>query len=47
MNTKLLMTSSSVILGVIGLGLSFIPNEIALYLVEDEKVISVLSFQII
>lgn len=47
MNTKLLMTASSIILGIIGLSLSFIPVEITEYLNLDTNIISTLSFQLL
>ena len=47
MNTKLLMTASAVILGVIGLGLSFIPKEIIEYLNLEPNIISTLAFQLL
>lgn len=47
MNTKLLMTASSIILGIIGLSLSFIPIEITEYLNLDTNIISTLSFQLL
>ena len=47
MNTKLLMTASAIILGIIGLSLSFIPNEITEYLNLETNIISTLSFQLL
>lgn len=47
MNTKLLMTASAVILGIIGLGLSFIPKEITEYLNIEPNIISTLSLQLL
>jgi len=47
MNTKLLMTASAIILGIIGLSLSFIPIEITEYLNLDTNIISTLSFQLL
>lgn len=47
MNTKLLMTASVIILGIIGLSLSFIPIEITEYLNLETNIISTLSFQLL
>ena len=47
MNTKLLMTASAVILGFIGITLSFIPEELSAYLNIDSNQISTLSFQLL
>ena len=47
MNTKLLMTASAIILGIIGLSLSFIPIEITEYLNLDTNIISTLSSQLL
>ena len=47
MNTKLLMTASAIILGIIGLSLSFIPIEITEYLNLDTNITSTLSFQLL
>jgi len=46
MNTKLLMTTSAFILGVLGISLSFLPKEIAQYLTADENIISILILQL-
>ena len=46
MNTKILMTASSLILGIIGLGLSFLPLEIASYIEAGTNSISIISFQL-
>lgn len=42
MNTKLLMTSSALFLTVMGLILSFLPNEVAEYLQVEQNLISIL-----
>lgn len=42
MNTKLLMTSSALFLAVMGLILSFLPNEVAEYLQVEQNLISIL-----
>lgn len=47
MNTKVLMTASAVIFGIIGIALSFIPEEITTYLNIESNIISTLSFQLI
>lgn len=47
MNTKLLMTASAVILGIIGIALSFIPKEITEYFSIESNLISIVSFQLL
>ena len=47
MNTKLLLTACAVIFGIIGLALSFLPNEIALFLNGKSDVISTILLQLI
>jgi hypothetical protein len=43
MNTKILLTASSIILGLTGLGLSFMPKEILIFLdIEDGSTITIL-----
>ena len=46
MNTKILMTSSALILGFIGILLSFLPNEIVEYLNLEPNIITVLFLKI-
>ena len=46
MNTKLVMTTSSLFLGVIGAMLSFLPNEIADYLSVQPNSITMLFFML-
>ena len=47
MKTKLLMTSSAVFFGIIGILLSFLPNEIAEYLSVEPTIITILFLQIL
>ena len=47
MNTKILMTSSSIFLAVIGILLSFLPNEIIEYLNVEPNNISILFLKIL
>ena len=47
MKTKLLMTSSAVFCGIIGILLSFLPNEIAEYLSVEPTIITILFLQIL
>jgi len=47
MNTKILMTASALFLGIIGILLSFFPQEIANYLNFDTNLISILFLQIL
>ena len=47
MKTKLLMTSSAVFFGIIGILLSFLPNEIAEYLSVEPTSITILFLQIL
>jgi len=47
MNTKLLMTSSSLFLGIIGIVLTFFPKEILEYLKIETDVITILFLQIL
>ena len=47
MNTKILMTASALFLGIIGILLSFFPQEIAIYLNFDANPISTLFLQIL
>ena len=46
MNTKILMTSSALFLGIIGILLSFVPNEITDYLNVEPNVITILFLKI-
>ena len=47
MNTKTLMTSSSILLGLIGMGLTFIPDEIISILSIAPNPIATVSFQLL
>ena len=47
MKTKLLMTSSALFCGIIGILLSFLPNEIAEYLSVESTIITILFLQIL
>ena len=47
MNTKLVMTSSAIFLAVIGIILSFLPNEIADYLNVEPTIITILFLNIL
>jgi len=47
MNTKILMTASALFLGIIGILLSFFPQEITIYLNIDTNLISILFLQIL
>ncbi|PNW29199.1 hypothetical protein [Formosa algae] len=47
MNTKILMTSSSLFLAIIGITLSFLPNEIIDYLNVESNVITILFVKIL
>jgi len=47
MRTKLLMTSSALFCGIIGILLSFLPNEIAEYLSVEPTIITILFLQIL
>ena len=47
MNTKTLMIASSVFLGIIGIGLTFMPEEISQYLSSDINQISLFILQIL
>jgi hypothetical protein len=47
MKTKLLMTSSALFFGIIGILLSFLPNEIAEYLSVEPSIITILFLQIL
>ena len=47
MKTKLLMTSSALFFGIIGILLSFLPNEIAEYLSVEPTIITILFLQIL
>ena len=47
MKTKLLMTSSAVFFGIIGILLSFLPNEIAEYFSVEPTIITILFLQIL
>ena len=47
MKTKLLMTSSALFCGIIGILLSFLPNEIAEYLSVEPTIITILFLQIL
>ncbi|MHA7060270.1 hypothetical protein ACWGOQ_0023815 [Aquimarina sp. M1] len=46
MNTKILMTSSALFLAIIGILLSFLPNEIVEYLNVESNIISILFLKI-
>jgi membrane protease YdiL (CAAX protease family) len=46
-NTKLLMTASALLLGIIGVLLSFLPQEIANYLSIESNIITILFLQIL
>ena len=46
MNTKILMTSSALFLGIIGILLSFLPNEIVEYLNVKPNIITILFLKI-
>ena len=46
MNTKILMTASSILLGAVGILLTFLPNEMISYLIITANSISTLSFQL-
>ncbi len=45
MKTKLLMTSSALFCGIIGILLSFLPNEIAEYLSVEPTIITILFYK--
>lgn len=45
MNTKLIMTSSAIILGIIGISFTFLPHEILNYLGEDSLALGPLILQ--
>ena len=47
MKTKFLMTSSTLFCGIIGILLSFLPNEIAEYLSVEPTIITILFLQIL
>ena len=47
MKTKLLMTSSALFCGIIGILLSFLPNEIAEYLSVEPTIVTILFLQIL
>ena len=47
MNTKILMTSSALFLGIIGILLSFLPNEIVGYLNVQPNIITILFLKIL
>ncbi len=47
MNTKILLTSSAIFLGLIGIGLSFLPKEALIYLNVDTNLILALLLQIL
>ena len=47
MNTKLLMTSSALFLTIIGILLSFLPNEVADYLNVETNIITILFLKIL
>ena len=46
MNTKILMTSSAIFLAIIGILLSFLPNEIVDYLNVESNIITILFLKI-
>lgn len=47
MNTKILMTASALFLAITGIGLSFLPREIATYLEVEPSVITILFLKIL
>jgi hypothetical protein len=47
MNTKLLMTASALFLGIMGILLSFLPNEITSYLNVEPNIITILFLKIL
>ena len=47
MNTKLLMTASAVFLAIIGIALSFLPDEVADYLQVEPNLINVLFLKML
>lgn len=47
MNTKILLTSSAILLGLIGIGLSFLPKEILVFLNFDSNPILILLLQLL
>ncbi len=47
MNTKILMTASSLLLGIIGILLSFLPKEIVDYFNIESSIITILFLQIL
>jgi len=47
MNTKILMTTSAILLGVMGIIFSFFPDDIIAYLNNDANLISILFLQIL
>lgn len=47
MNTKLLMTTSALFLGIMGILLSFLPNEITSYLNVEPNIITILFLKIL
>ncbi len=47
MNTKILMTSSAIFLGIIGILFSFLPNEIVDYLHVESTIITILFLKIL
>lgn len=47
MNTKLLMTTSAIFLAISGILLSFLPNEIAIYLNIEANIITILFLNIL
>jgi len=47
MNTKILMTSSALFLGIIGLLLSFLPNEIASYFNIEANILTILFLKML
>jgi len=47
LNTKILLTVSAVFLGLVGIGLSFFPKEVFMYLTTDSNPILLLLLQIL
>ena len=47
MNTKILMTTSALFLGILGIALSFLPDEIADYLLVEPNLINILFLKLL
>ena len=47
MNTKIILTVSALILGVLGIGMSFLPNEILKYLQIESNQITIIFMQLL